>query len=335
MPTDITLNSLTATIPALGDNANIVTAFTDYHTDIAPAVAVLARTNTFTQNNTFSGDIAVNGGDITSTASTLNIGQTATTATTINLGTAATAISTTKTLNLGTGGATGSTTNITLGAGTTSQSSTINLNGKVVFQSGLAGTVAAGVIERDTKLFYSTPNTTTGRGVSPSTHYYVLPSDRLLSSSTSAQSIFNVGLPLVASTAYQYEMVIQFDYVPGGTTITVSDLFAYTGTLTSATATHQYSFNTTSYATGAAANHKFTSTITTGQSVASGSSATVYSVYTKRGIIITNASGTLTPQVQLNVTTGLVTPPTIRANSYIKITPIGAASSTISVGTWA
>jgi hypothetical protein len=68
MTTELTLSDVTVTIPALGDAANIVTAFTDYHTDMAAAVAVLARST-----NTFTGDVAVNGGDITTTATTATL----------------------------------------------------------------------------------------------------------------------------------------------------------------------------------------------------------------------------------------------------------------------
>jgi hypothetical protein len=81
------------------------------NTDANPQFSVsVAGTGTLT------GDLTVNGGDITTTASIFNIGNTATSAQTLNLGTAATASATTKTLNLGTGGAAGSTTNINIGS---------------------------------------------------------------------------------------------------------------------------------------------------------------------------------------------------------------------------
>lgn len=86
-------------------------------------------------NATLSGDIAVNGGDITSTsatfnmvtsgsttvnawsaATTLNFGYTSTAASTTNISTGAAASGVTKTVNVGTGGAAGSTTNINLGS---------------------------------------------------------------------------------------------------------------------------------------------------------------------------------------------------------------------------
>ena len=88
----------------------------------------------FTGNLTLSGDIAVNGGDITttngtgnvfeSTATTVTLGRAATTvciadnttaAQTIDIGTGATGNGLTKTINIGTGGATGSTTNVNIG----------------------------------------------------------------------------------------------------------------------------------------------------------------------------------------------------------------------------
>jgi hypothetical protein len=105
--------------------------------------------NKTTDALTVSGDVAVNGGDLTTTATTFNL--LATTATTINFGNAATTLTlgntataaqtvnmftastgastynfatgatasfTTKTLNIGTGGAAGSTTNINFGSST-------------------------------------------------------------------------------------------------------------------------------------------------------------------------------------------------------------------------
>jgi hypothetical protein len=83
-------------------------------------------------NTTLSGDIAVNGGDITTTSATFNIGTTATTAQTLNLATAATTVS--KILNLGTGGTSGTTTvNINSATG-----GTTNINGSTSVSSNLS-----------------------------------------------------------------------------------------------------------------------------------------------------------------------------------------------------
>jgi hypothetical protein len=215
---------------------------------------------------------------------------------------------------------------ISFTAGTTSVAPITLASGSLLISA------AAGKVEFDGKSFYTTPNATSGRGVSPSAHYCALSTTRSLSSTTSAQSIFNVGLPLAASTTYEYEMFVQFDYLPGGTTITVSDLFAYTGTITSASAAYQYSSNATSYVTGSAINHKFSESVTSGTSIVSSSSGQ-YVVYVKRGLVRTNAAGTLTPQLQMSTTTGLATPPLITTNSYIRLIPVG--SNTVNaVGAW-
>jgi hypothetical protein len=83
-----TTNSLSGTIPDLADDANIETAFNEYHdslTDSTNGVAILARSS-----NTFAGDVVINGGDITTTATTFNLVNT--NATTLNLGLAATSV---------------------------------------------------------------------------------------------------------------------------------------------------------------------------------------------------------------------------------------------------
>jgi hypothetical protein len=93
-------------------NVNIGAAAGGTTTIASPTTTVSALNAT---NVTLTGDIAVNGGDITSTSATLNIGNTATSVQTLNLATAATANATIKTVNIATGGATGSTTNVTIG----------------------------------------------------------------------------------------------------------------------------------------------------------------------------------------------------------------------------
>jgi hypothetical protein len=100
-----------------------------------------------TGNLVTPGNLAVNGGNITTSATTLTIGNTATTAQTLNLGTAATAASTIKALNIGTGGAAGSTTNINIGssvAGTTTISSpTVSIPGNLT----VAGNITVNNVE--------------------------------------------------------------------------------------------------------------------------------------------------------------------------------------------
>ena len=145
----------------------------------ATTVNIGASTGTATINNAntvVAGDLAVNGGDITTTstgtatvfntnattvniggaATTMAIGNTATAAQTVNMFTASTGASTynfatgvtanatTKTINIGTGGAGSSVTNVTIGSlatgsGTTTiNSNTINLNAGTIATSSSA-----------------------------------------------------------------------------------------------------------------------------------------------------------------------------------------------------
>jgi hypothetical protein len=102
------------TVDGMGHVTAVTTA--TYLTAEADTLDTVTGRGATTSNNITVGDIAVNGGDITTNQTIFNIGNTASTAQTINLGTAATANATTKEINIGTGGAAGSTTNITIGS---------------------------------------------------------------------------------------------------------------------------------------------------------------------------------------------------------------------------
>ena len=112
-----------------------------------------------TSNNITVGDIAVNGGDITTSQTTFNIansnattvgafnastaltlGYTSTAASTTNISTGAVAASTTKIVNLGTGGVASSVTNINIGANTGGTSTIASPN---ITLSGLSATATA------------------------------------------------------------------------------------------------------------------------------------------------------------------------------------------------
>jgi len=119
-------------------------------------VSIGAATGTTTINNAntvVTGDLAVNGGDITSSATTFNLlntnvttlsmGAVATTATigygstaasTTNISTGAVAASTIKTVNIGTGGAASSTTNVNIGS---SNGGTVTINSDAVVSGNL------------------------------------------------------------------------------------------------------------------------------------------------------------------------------------------------------
>jgi hypothetical protein len=134
--------------------------------DLTSNLVTISTTQTISGSKTFSldvtmtGDLAVNGGDITTSsatatlfnsgATTLSIGGAATTftlgyastaASTLNISTGAVAASTTKTINIGTGGAASSTTNINLGP--TSGSGTITLNKNLSFSNASIASIAS------------------------------------------------------------------------------------------------------------------------------------------------------------------------------------------------
>jgi hypothetical protein len=127
-----------------------------------------------------------------------------------------------------------------------------------------------------------------------------------------------------------FEAVYYVTRSAGSTSHTLSTLFALSGTLTSMT----YTADTTStsgntlgavsriYGTGA------TATVVTAASTSTTENITVV----LKGIIKTNAGGTFTPQIQYSAAPGGA--PTVLANSYIKLIPLGT-SAAASIGSWA
>ena len=239
--------------------------------------------------------------------------------------------------NLRTAGLVSATGNITGGnlvgfvrptAGSASQS-------PILLASGTNTSVAAaGAFEYDGVVFYGTP-TATQRGVLTSEHIIALVNNYTGNDSNSAQKVFdsptNGAMTYAASTTYMLEATYYITRSVGSNSHTLSTLFAIGGggSLTSIA----YTADTTStagnalgavsriYATAA------TATVVTGASTATNENITV----TLRGIIRTNAAGTITPQIQYSAAPGGA--PTILANSYLRLIPIGT-NSVASVGNW-
>lgn len=194
--------------------------------------------------------------------------------------------------------------------------------------------VSAGAIEYDGTVMYGTPSAS-NRGVLDTAHVIVLASNNLLSDSSTAQAVFNVGtggsgaITLPASTTYIMEAVYYITRAVGSNSHTLSTLFALGGTLTSiaytadTTSTASNILGTVSriYATAA------TATAVTAASTTSNENITVVI----RGIVRTNTAGTFTPQIKYDVAPGGA--PTVLANSYLKLIPIGTNAVT-TVGNW-
>lgn len=125
--------------------------------------ATVGTTLGVTGNTTLTGDLAVNGGDITTSAATATVFDTTATTVrvagaatttciadsvtasqTVDIATGATASGATKTINIGTGGAPGSTTNINLGdadGGLVTVNRALTVSGLTTLSGGLSGTL--------------------------------------------------------------------------------------------------------------------------------------------------------------------------------------------------
>jgi len=193
----------------------------------------------------------------------------------------------------------------------------------------------AGAMEYDGVVFYTTPQTTTYRGVSPSMFVLALSADYLANDSSSAQKVFNVGtgsagtITLSGSTTYMFEGIYYITRALGTNSHTTSLLFSVSSALTSIT----YNIDSTT-STGAALtgiNRIYASSVSATVATPASTSATENLVFTIKGILRTNASTTLQPQFQYSSAPGGA--PTVLKNSYIRFVPIGTSSMT-TVGNW-
>lgn len=203
----------------------------------------------------------------------------------------------------------------------------------IVYTSGVNLTSAtAGAVEYDGTVFYGTAQSGQ-RGVMPTEHFIVLTSDNVLSDVSTAQAVFNspangtVTLP--ASTSYFMEAVYYITRAAGTTSHTLSTLFALGGTLTSIA----YTADTTS-TTGTAigtVSRKYATAATATVVTAASTTATENITVILKGVVRTNTIGTFTPQIQYSAAPGGA--PTILANSYLRLIPIGT-NTVASVGNW-
>lgn len=190
---------------------------------------------------------------------------------------------------------------------------------------------AAGAIEYDGSVFYSSP-ATSQRGVSPSIFLRVQAANNTLSDTTSAQAVFSTPstVALAASTTYEFEAVYLITRAAGTTSHTTSTLFNCTNALASIAYTAD---TTTSTGVALTAVNRIYGTAATALIVTGAStSATENLTVVLRGIIKTNLATVVTPQFQYSAAPGGA--PTVLPNSYIKFMPLGT-SSVASVGNWA
>jgi hypothetical protein len=356
MPTDITSSSLTATIPALGDAANIVTAFTSYHSDIAAGVAVLGRTNTFTQASTFSAPVTMStstatlvfndgtniegrmlassgvfyiqaGSSNADTSAQLNIARNGTTSTNISA------------LNL-------YANDITLGGSLNLVAGTSSVE-PLKFSLGTnVTTLVAGAVEYDGSLFYATPKvnaTGVGRGMVPSQYLLLTTSNNTQTVTGTSNTDFyalNKSVYLAASQAYFVEMSVR-----------VAHTLTYTG-LGSGSATFllkgpsgvSYKVDAQSQVDMAALDStnapefKHISSSSASRTISSpgGASDSGYSIFKWSGVVyVSSTAGNFGPAINLTSSSSYSSSFTVQAGSYCKVTPIGPYASEINIGGWA
>ena len=203
------------------------------------------------------------------------------------------------------------------------------------FTSGTNLTSAtAGALEYDGKVLYGTPQGTQ-RGVIPGAQFFRLNSSLGGADSTSAQSVFGVGVTLSGSTVYAFEAVYPLSKSAGTNSHTIGLGFGGTATINnigysivSMTAVNAF----TTVGVPQDFNLYFQTASNTTATNAETTASRAY-VFIIKGTVSINAGGTFIPQYTLNNAPGGAY--TTAAGAYFMIYPIGASGANTSVGTWA
>jgi hypothetical protein len=328
----------TAKTVSTATDASFYPVFVDANNGTATSEALYTDAglvyNPSTNKLSTGGDISVNGGDLETTstgtatlfntnATTLNIGGGATTA--VNIGNASGLTNFASAVDLRAGGTAANTAPLYFSSSTDVLSSPV-----------------AGAVEYNNANFFATPFTTSGRGLIESNYFYSnLSSISIAGTSTGGAAIsgsaFAVALPLATSTAYQIEatLYLQTSYsvnapasqtmtfsYPTGTTILAEGIIVQNQAAVT-TQTTAGSF----YAMQANTNRTITAVTVSGN----------WHRVSMRGIIRTSTNaGSFS--INFGGTNG-ATPATLQltlgANSFIKLTPVGSATSDNSIGAWA
>ena len=269
-------------------------------------------------STTLSADLAVNGGDITTTvtgtASLFN-----TNCTTLNIGQAATAISV--------GATTGTTTfrnGIVAPAGTATLAPF-----KLVSGTNLT-TASAGAFEYDGKCFYAT--TSNGRTLLAGEHFAMVATTRTISNVTTDQAVFdsaNDSIVLAANTAYVFEGF--YRVISGTTTHTTAMSFIESGIGTLGT-WYWLAINHGA-AAGTVSRAQDTTVFTSAAGGATNStSVSALTTIWFRGVVETTTdSVAVIPNIKFSAQPGGTNQ--IGVGSFIKFAPVGT-DSVQSVGPW-
>jgi hypothetical protein len=203
---------------------------------------------------------------------------------------------------------------------------TINAGASTALTLQSANTTAVTI---DTSQYITNTVNGGGTGLLQSQHYYRLNSANAGSNATGAQSIFGVGISLLASTQYEFEMVFSLSKTVGNTSHTIALGFGGTATLNNIgynILENALLVNNTclTYNISTATSTVFTSATT---------SSTPTFVVTLKGTMSVNAAGTFIPQYTLSAAPGGAY--TTQIGSYIKISPLAASGANVNIGSWA
>lgn len=181
------------------------------------------------------------------------------------------------------------------------------------------------------------PQTTTaglGTSVLPGELFYRLDANRNGTLTTAAQSVFGVGVTLTGSTVYQFEAIYAF-IKTGGAAGLISTLFGGTATINNIgyEMTRYYDTVALTSLNSPPASYNYFQVATASTSMSSSAGTSTYQIYKLRGMVSINAGGTFIPQIITSTATAgtLV----FQANSYFKLSPLGASGANTSIGTWA
>lgn len=207
----------------------------------------------------------------------------------------------------------------------------------VLTSDTLSSPAAVGQIEYSSPIFAATP-IGTQRGIVPTQQYYRLDSNLVgaVGTTTTAQSIFGVGVTLSASTVYEFEMIVAVSKSAGTTSHTFGVGFGGTASINNIGYRLNVQNPTTSFTVVAIADYvMFVQTASNTTITGAQTSANLGLSFVTKGTVSINAGGTFIPQYTLTFTPGSVGPYSTAAGSYIRIAPVGASGSNTSVGAWA
>jgi hypothetical protein len=169
-------------------------------------------------------------------------------------------------------------------------------------------------------------------GIVPGYQYYRLNSTLAGTTATTAQNWLGVGVTLAASTQYEFEIFCLMIRPSGTTSHNITSSFGGTATLNNITYVGPYNTNqTTASPTSLGINNSYFST--SSFTLATGVTTDTLAYIQFKGTVSVNAGGTFIPQYTLSANPGSAY--VTQIGSYIKIAPLGASGSNISIGSWA